>query len=116
MLAARDKIAKISLMTLFYNNKQKIRNTQRTIDVLLDGDFPLDSGKKALRKLRNLFDGFDKKLDRAQKLNDSSLVKNIASNVNGKVFRSLAPCYWVYLKVDKRTQRFRAARATSIYR
>jgi hypothetical protein len=89
MLAGRDRIAEISLMTLFHNTKQKIRNIQRTIDVLLDGDFPLDSGRKALRKLRKVFRTFDKNLDRAQKLNDAELIKQTSNNLNSKIFRSL---------------------------
>jgi hypothetical protein len=76
-------------MTLFFNSKQKIRNIQRAIDVLLDGEFPVDSGKKALRKLRHVFGELDKKLDRARKLNDSNLIKEISNNINRKMLLSL---------------------------
>jgi hypothetical protein len=76
-------------MSLFYSAKQKIRNIQRTIDALLDGDFPLSSGRRALQKLSDVFAALDKKLDRAEKLRDDETVRQIANNVNVKVYQVL---------------------------
>jgi hypothetical protein len=76
-------------MTLYHNSKQKLRNVDRTIGALLDGDFPLSSGKKALEKLRGLFAGLGKKLDRAYALKDAASEKQIASLINVKVYETL---------------------------
>jgi hypothetical protein len=37
-------------MSLLHNSKHKLKNIQRTIDGLLDGDFPLSAGRNALLK------------------------------------------------------------------
>jgi hypothetical protein len=76
-------------MNLYYNSKQKIRNIQRLISNLLDGDFPLDSGKIALGELRKVFDDCELSLDRANRLNDSASKRNEANRINGKIYRCL---------------------------
>ncbi len=76
-------------MSLYYNSKQKLRNVQRTIEGLLDGDFPLSSGRNALKKLRDVFSELEKKLDRAHRLNDDGAERQLASLVNVKVYLSL---------------------------
>jgi hypothetical protein len=55
-------------MSLYHSSKSKLRNIQRTIETLLDGDFPLNAGKLALEKLADVFYRFDESLDRAQRL------------------------------------------------
>ncbi len=76
-------------MSLYHNSKQKIRNIQRTIDALLDGDFPLSSGRQALNKFRDVFTKLDKKLDRAVALKDQVAERQLAHNVSVKVYQSL---------------------------
>jgi hypothetical protein len=49
-------------MSLYHNSKHKLRNVYRTIDALLDGDFPISSGRNALRKLRDIFEEQERKL------------------------------------------------------
>src|SRR5882757_9593691 len=55
-------------------------SSHRTIDGLLDGDFPLSAGRKALLKLRSVFDDLDKKLDGASRLRDPIPLRQLASN------------------------------------
>lgn len=76
-------------MSLYYNAKEKLRNVYRTIDVLLDGDFPLGSGRRALEKLRQVFSSLDEKIDRANRLGDSRAGAQLAYNVNVKVYQTL---------------------------
>jgi hypothetical protein len=76
-------------MSLLHNSKHKLKNVQRTIDGLLDGDFPLSAGRNALRKLRDVFGDLDKKLDRASRLKDSATLKQISENINLKVYQAL---------------------------
>ncbi|MEA2879916.1 MAG: hypothetical protein QOF14_5112 [Hyphomicrobiales bacterium] len=76
-------------MSLLHNSKHKIKNIQRTIDGLLDGDFPLSSGRKALSKLRDVFDDLDAKLDRIGRLNDEETLKQISSHINLKIYQVL---------------------------
>jgi hypothetical protein len=74
-------------MSLFHNSKQKIHNINRTIEGLLDGDFPHSSGKQALENLIEVFSRIDKKLDRANRINDHDSIKQLANNVNLKVLQ-----------------------------
>ncbi|WP_442753338.1 hypothetical protein ACNHKD_10000 [Methylocystis sp. JAN1] len=76
-------------MSLYHNTKQKIRNVQRTIDALLDGDFPIDSGRRALFKLKRVFEALEKRVDRAFKLKDTLSLSEIANDTNLKVFETL---------------------------
>jgi hypothetical protein len=76
-------------MTLYHDSKQKLRNVCRTISVLLDGDFPLSSGQKALVKLRGIFTDLEGKLDRAHNLADSLTEARLSSLVNLKVYQTL---------------------------
>jgi len=76
-------------MSLYRNSKQKLRNIQRTIDKLLDGDFPLSAGKKALEKLREVFTSLEGKIDRAYNLKDKESIETYASNINLKIDQSL---------------------------
>lgn len=78
-----------SIMSLYHNSKHKIRNISRTIDGLLDGDFPHDSGKRALRKLQDVFSELDSKLDRAQRAKDVDSIRQLANNINLKVLQAL---------------------------
>jgi len=60
-------------MSLYHSSKYKLRNILRTIDALLEGDFPLEAGRLALKKLQSVFDTFDGNdgsLERARRLND----------------------------------------------
>lgn len=72
-------------MSLFYSSKHKIKNVTRTIDALLDGDFPLSSGRKALQTLRDVFSELDKKLTRADRLKDEDSISQVSNNINVKV-------------------------------
>src|SRR5260370_15895925 len=76
-------------MSLYRNSKQKIRNVRRTIEALADGDFPYQSGQKALKKLSDLFVDLDKKLDRAQRLNDTATLGNLGHVVTLKIYQCL---------------------------
>jgi hypothetical protein len=76
-------------MTLFHDSKQKLLNISRTIDNLLEGDFPISSGRTALRRLTRVFEELGRKLDRARKLNDESSEKQIATLINLKVIEVL---------------------------
>ena len=74
-------------MSLFYSSKHKIRNIQRTIDGLLDGDFPLSSGRRALEKLRESFASLEAKLTRAHRLKDEDSISQLADHVNVKIYQ-----------------------------
>lgn len=76
-------------MSLFHNSKHKLRNAYRTIDTILDGDFPISSGKSALAKLRKVFEGQEEKLDRAHKLGDSAALQQIARIISVKIYQAL---------------------------
>jgi hypothetical protein len=76
-------------MTLYYDSKQKLINVGRTIENLLEGDFPLNSGKTALQRLARVFEELGRKLDRAKKLNDDSSEKQIAALINVKTIEVL---------------------------
>ncbi len=76
-------------MPLYHSSKQKVRNIQRTIDSLLDGDFPLAAGRKALEKLRLIFRNLDEKLDRAHRVDDGAAERQYAQLVNLKVYQTL---------------------------
>jgi hypothetical protein len=76
-------------MSLLHNSKHKLKNIQRTIDGLLDGDFPLSAGRNALLKLRDVFAELDSKLNRASRLRDADSLRQIASNINLKMYQAL---------------------------
>jgi hypothetical protein len=76
-------------MSLFHSSKYKLKNIQRAIDSLLDGDFPLRAGEQALLKLRDVFSGFDANLDRAELLNDELNLRQVAQNLNVKIYQAL---------------------------
>ena len=76
-------------MSVFHNAKNKIRNIRRTIEGLLDGDFPLSSGQRALEKLDDVFAELEKRLTRAGKLQDHDLTAQVADNINVKVYQVL---------------------------
>ncbi len=76
-------------MSLYHNSKHKLRNVYRTIDALLDGDFPISSGKNALSRLREVFEDQENKLDRARKIRDDKTERQIANIINGKIYLSL---------------------------
>jgi hypothetical protein len=76
-------------MSLLHNSKHKLTNVQRTIDGLLDGDFPLGAGRNALLKLRDVFAELDHKIDRANRLKDADALRQIASNINLKIYQAL---------------------------
>jgi hypothetical protein len=72
-------------MSIFHNTKQKLRNIERTIDALLDSDFPVESGKNALRDLKQVFSGLSRRNDRAQAINDENTLRATAKNLNDKI-------------------------------
>ena len=76
-------------MTIYHSSKYKLRNIQRTIDSLLDGDFPLSAGRSALTKLRDVLSTFDGKLDLAQKQNDQDNLDLVAHNLSVKIYQVL---------------------------
>jgi len=76
-------------MTLYYDSKQKLNNVGRTMENLLEGDFPLSSGKTALQRLAKVFAELGRKLDRARNLNDDSSEKQIAALINVKTIQVL---------------------------
>jgi hypothetical protein len=79
----------ISAMSLYHNSKHKLSNVRRTIASLLDSDFPLTAGDRALRKLTDVFEDIDSKLDRAASLNDQSALQLVAENLNLKIYQAL---------------------------
>jgi hypothetical protein len=76
-------------MILYHDSRQKLANVRRTIEGLLEGDFPLNSGPAALRRLIRVFEDLQTKLDRAKKLNDESSEKQIATLINVKIVQVL---------------------------
>jgi hypothetical protein len=76
-------------MSLYHNSKHKLRNVYRTIDALLDGDFPISSGRNALRRLRDIFEEQERKLGRARKLSDDQTEKQIANILNVRIYETL---------------------------
>ena len=76
-------------MSLFHNSKQKLKNIQRTIDGLLDGDFPLSSGQNALNKLKVVFSDLELKLNRAHNLSDHAAERQLSSFVSLKIYQTL---------------------------
>jgi hypothetical protein len=76
-------------MSLYHSSKYKLKNIQRTIDTLLDGDFPVGAGKFALEKLQSVFSGFDKRLDLAQALGDTENLGQVTQNLNVKIYEAL---------------------------
>jgi hypothetical protein len=76
-------------MSLLHNSKHKLKNIQRTIDGLLDGDFQSSAGRNALLRLRDVFIELDKKLDRAGKLRSEEPLRQVASNTNLKIYQVL---------------------------
>jgi hypothetical protein len=76
-------------MSLSNNSKLKIRNIQRTIDSIANGDLPFVSGKRALQRLQAIFEALDDKLDRAIKLKDAENIASQASNINLKILQIL---------------------------
>jgi hypothetical protein len=89
MLAASEQTHGMYPMSLYHNSKHKLRNVCRTIDVLLDGDFPISSGRKALVRLREVFQEQERKIDRAKKLSDEKTEKQIANIINVKIYQTL---------------------------
>lgn len=76
-------------MSLAQNSKHKVRNVQRTIGEILNGDFPFSSGRKALEKLQTVFEGLEKNLDRASRLKDDANISSVAENINLKILQIL---------------------------
>jgi hypothetical protein len=77
-------------MSLYHSSKYKLRNIQRTIESLLDGDFPFEAQRLALRKLHAVFDQLEKKqLDRAERLGDGENLSQVAENLNVKILQVL---------------------------
>lgn len=76
-------------MSLVHNSKHKIKNVQRTIDGILNGDVPFTAGRKALERLQSVFDKLEKNLDRAIKLKDQANISTVANNVNLKILQIL---------------------------
>jgi hypothetical protein len=79
-------------MSLYHSSKYKLRNILRTIDALLEGDFPLEAGRLALKKLQSVFDTFDGNdgsLERARRLNDPANLAQVSQNLNVKVYQAL---------------------------
>lgn len=76
-------------MSLLHNSKHKLRNIYRTIDRLDGSDFPLRSGSGALFRLRQAFAKLEKNLDRAVRAKDASAIRQVASNINLKVYQAL---------------------------
>lgn len=76
-------------MNLAQNSKHKVRNVQRTIGEILNGDFPFSSGRKALEKLQSVFASLEKNLDRAIRLKDDANISSVAENINLKTLQVL---------------------------
>src|SRR6266849_4808476 len=76
-------------MSLYHSSKYKLNNIQRAIELLLDGDFPLEAGKLALEKLQAVFSGFDKRLDLAEALGDAANLSQVTQNLNVKIYQAL---------------------------
>lgn len=76
-------------MTLHFAANQKINNIIRTIDGLLDGDFPMDAGRAGLKTLRHVFDELSKRLERSVKIDDTESIKQYSDNINLKILQCL---------------------------
>jgi hypothetical protein len=67
---------------IYRNSKRKLVNIARTIDGLLDGDMPMQSGKSALAQLKANLSELEKELSAAYRLSDSESVVQAAQNTN----------------------------------
>jgi len=76
-------------MSLIHNSKHKLRNIQRTIDGISNGNMPFAAGRKALGRLVDVFNALEKNLDRAIKLKDADAVSSVANNINVKILQVL---------------------------
>src|SRR5260370_9176494 len=76
-------------MSLLHNSKRKLKNIQRSIDCILEGDFPITSGQNALFKLRDVFFELEKRLDRAGRVKESASLVQIADTINLKILQVL---------------------------
>ena len=76
-------------MSLLHNSKHKLNNIYRTIDTLIDSDFPLEAGRNALLKLRDTFSELETRLDRAHRAKSTDTIATLASNINLKIFQAL---------------------------
>ena len=76
-------------MSLYHSSRYKLRNIERTIDSLLEGDFPLDAGREALHNLRDVFTKISKRLDRANVLDNPANLVQVAQVINLKILQSL---------------------------
>jgi hypothetical protein len=76
-------------MSLYHSSKQKLRNILRTIESLLEGDFPISSGKDALIILKKVFLELDVKIERANKLDQRSSTITVSNNINLKISQYL---------------------------
>jgi hypothetical protein len=74
---------------IYRNSKRKLVNIARTIDGLLDGDMPMQSGKSALAQLKANLSELEKELSAAYRLSDSESVVQAAQNTNLKMLRLL---------------------------
>jgi hypothetical protein len=76
-------------MSLLHNSKHKLKNIYRVIDRLIDSDFPLEAGRKALQKLRETFLELETRLDRAHRAKSPDTIATLANNINLKIFQVL---------------------------
>jgi hypothetical protein len=76
-------------MSLYHSSQYKLRNIQRTVDSLLDGDFPLRAGEQALWRLKDVFTRFNTQLDRANRLDNPETLVQVAQNINLKILQTL---------------------------
>ena len=72
-------------MPLFDQSKRKLRNIEGTVHNLLEGDFPLEAGERALRRLLKVFEDLDLKLDRANRIKDATAIASLAGQINLKI-------------------------------
>ncbi len=76
-------------MTLYLNSKIKVDNIKRHLHDMLESDFPLSSGGRALRKLLKVFEELEKNLDRADKAKSVESSKLFANLINSKIYQAL---------------------------
>lgn len=76
-------------MSLYNSAKQKLRNVYRTIDSMLEGDFPIESGKNALKRMKRSFEEKEQQLDRAHNIGAVDTERQIANIISVRIIQFL---------------------------
>lgn len=79
----------IYVMSLYHSTKYKLTKFQRNVESLLDGDFPFEANKAALKALHQVFSVFEEQLDSAHDINDPTTLSSIARAINIGILKAL---------------------------